>query len=171
MTISDIPYEFISRRAELDWIVIKFGLDQQLIKPKAAIDRATEQLCSAGKMPAEAVELAGLSETEPVAGLVSHLAKNEALVSDEQVKAKWLYLVIAWLFEQRESLVDALGTVESVYSDFDYPKEIASFVRSMPMDAPDLGNRELNEARMVDRWKMYLNRAGERFGQASKTAK
>jgi hypothetical protein len=168
MAVTDIPYEFISQRAELGWNEIKFGLDQQLIKPKAAVDRATEQLCRVDATPKEVVELASLTGSESVADLVSHLARNEAPVSEEQVKAKWLYLVLAWLFENRESLVDALGMVESVYSDFDYPKEIASFVRYMPMDGPDLGNREQNEARMFDRWKTYLNRAGKRFRRESK---
>ncbi len=168
MAVTDIPYEFINQRTELSWNEIKFGLDQQLIKPKAAIDRATEQLCAADAAPKEAVDLASLTESESVADLVSHLAKNEAAISDERIKAKWLYLVLAWLFENRESLVDALGMVESVYSDFDYPKEIAPFVRYMPMDGPDLGNREQNEARMFDRWKTYLNRAGKRFGRESK---
>ena len=168
MIVTDIPYEFISQRTELGWNEIRFGLDQQLIKPKAAVDRATEQLCHMDATPKEMVELASLSESESVVDLVSHLARNEAPVLGEQVKAKWLYLVLAWLFENRESLVDALGMVESVYSDFDYPKEINSFVRYMPMDGPDLGNREQNEARMFDRWKAYLNRAGKRFGLESK---
>ena len=45
MTIAEIPYEFISRRVELGWNEIKFGLDHQLVKPKVAIDKATERLC------------------------------------------------------------------------------------------------------------------------------
>jgi hypothetical protein len=168
MTVTDIPYEFISQRAELNWNEIKFGLDQQLIKPKAAINRATEHLCATDAGPKELVELASRTESESVAELVFRLADAETPPTDEQMKAKWLYLVLAWLFENRESLVDALGMVESVYSDFDYPKEIAPFVRYMPMDGPDLGNREQNEARMFDRWKTYLDRASKRFGRKSK---
>jgi hypothetical protein len=168
MTVTDIPYEFVSQRVELGWNEIKFGLDQRLIKPKAAIDRATEQLCAADGAQKEAVELASRTENESVAELVLRLADAEKPPTDERMKAKWLYLVLAWLFENRQSLVDALGMVESVYSDFDYPKEVAPFVRYMPMDGPDLGNREQNEARLFDRWNTYLNRASKRFGRETK---
>jgi hypothetical protein len=168
MTIARIPYEFISQRVELSWTEIKFGLDHELVKPKAAIEKAAEHLSGTDAAPKELVELASLAESEPVADLVSHLTKIETPPSDERIKDKWLYLVLAWLFEHRVSLVDPLGMVETVYSDFDYPKEIASFVRYMPMDGPDLGNREQNEARLFDRWRAYLNRAGNRFGRTER---
>ena len=163
MTVSNIPYEFIRQHVELGWPEIKFGLDQQLLKPKAAIDKATDLLSVADDVPKEVIELAGLGESEPVTELVSTLITKEVPPSDGQIKAKWLYLVLAWLFENRESLVDALGMVESVYSDFDYPKEIASFVRYMPLNELDLGNREQNEARMFERWKTYLGQAKTRI--------
>lgn len=163
MTAKNIPYEFVVQRAKLGWNEIQFGLDQQLIKPKAAIDKATEQLCGSDAAPKELVELAGLAEYEPVFNLVSLLAKNEVPPSDVQIKAKWLYIVLAWLFENRESMPEVLEIVELVYSDFDYPKDIAPFVRYMPMDEPDCGSRELNEARMIDHWKSYLKSAGKQF--------
>ncbi len=167
MAIVEIPYDFIIQHVELGWTEIKFGLDHELVKPKAAIEKATERLCRTDAAPMEVVELASLAENEPVADLVSHLANAETPPAEEHVKAKWLYLVLAWLFEHRESLADPFGMVEKVYSDFDYPKEIVSFVRYMPMDGPDLGNREQNEARLADRWKAYLNRAGKRFARAA----
>ena len=165
MAIVEIPYQFLSQRVDLGWDEIKFGLDHQLLRPKAAIEKATEQLCGTDAAPKEVVELASLAESEPVADLVARLAKAQTPPVEEHVKAKWLYLALAWLFENRQSLVDPLGMVETVYADFDYPKEIAPFVRYMPMDGPDLGNREQNEARMFERWKSYLEQAAERFAQ------
>lgn len=166
MIIREIPYEFIRQRVQLGWNDVKYGLEQQLIKPKVAIESATEELSNIGAAASKDVlELADLTENESVADLVEHLAKSERPPLPEDVKAKWLYLVLAWLFENRNSLVDPLGMVELVYSDFDYPREIASFVRSMPMVGPDLRNREQNEARLFDRWKAYLDEAGKRFSR------
>ena len=51
MTITGIPYEFISQRIPMTWADIKFGIDNQLIKPKAAIDKATEQLNNTDSAP------------------------------------------------------------------------------------------------------------------------
>lgn len=169
MTVAKIPYEFITQRVELRWNEIKFGLDHQLIKPKVAIAKALEQLCDTDTAPKEVVELAALGESEPVADLVTRLAEVETPSSSvEYVNAKWLYLLLAWLFEYRESLVDPMTIVEEVYADFNYPREIAPFIRYMPMDAPDLGNQEQNEARMFDRWKAYLDNAAKRFARPAR---
>lgn len=111
------------------------------------------------------MKLASLSQDESVANLVASLANAESPPSRADVKAKWLYLVLAWVFECRDTLVDALGTVESIYSDFDYPEEVTRFVRYMPADEPALGNLEQNEARLLDRLKEYLDVEGKRFAQ------
>lgn len=168
MTIGEIPYEFISQRVKVGWNEIKFGLDHQLTTPKTAIEKATQQLCDTDTASPEVIELAGLAASEPVADLITRLAKAETSPDDEYVKAKWLYLALAWLFENRESLVDPLSLVEEVYSDFDYPREIASFVRYMPMEGPDLKNREQNEARLFDNWKAYLDQGGKRFARLTR---
>jgi hypothetical protein len=167
MSIVKIPYEFIRQRVELSWNEINFGIDHLLMAPDAAIGKATEQLCATGPAPKEVVELASLTEGESVANLVLRLAQTETSPEDGHVKAKWLYLVLAWLYENCEMLVDPLGLVEEVYSDFDYPREITPFVRYMPMVGPDLANREQNEARMFDNWKVYLDEAGKRFGRSA----
>lgn len=165
MIETQIPYDFIRNRVKLSWSDIKFGLDRQLIKPPVAVERALER---AGKSDASRVEieLAGRSETDSVADLVDELASKETKDLRE-IRAKWLYLVLDWLFYRRQSLRDPLEIVEAVYADFDYPREIAPFVRYMPMVGPDLGNREQNEARLYDYWQRYLSEAARRFSQSS----
>ena len=78
-------------------------------------------------------------------------------------EAKWLYLALAWLFENRDSVSDPLVQVEMIYADFDYPPEITSLVYYMPCDEPDLGSRELNEARIYANWENYLQAEAKRF--------
>jgi hypothetical protein len=162
MTVNEIPYEFVAQLGTMTWADIQFGLEHRLLKPNAAIQKAIEQLCNMGKAPIEILELAGRTETESVIDLVCLLAKKENQPLNE-VKAKWLYFVLAWVFENRESLVDPLQIVEEIYSDFDYPPKIAPFVRYMPMDGRDLRNREQNEARLFDRWKAHLDDEKRRF--------
>ena len=90
MATAEIPYEFVSERVELDWIELKFGIDHELIKPKGAIEKATDEICRTDAVPKEMIELASLTESEPVADLVSYLAKAERPHADDQVKGKWL---------------------------------------------------------------------------------
>lgn len=155
-----IPYEFISRHARLDWSDVAYGLENRYIAPKVAIETAVSRLCEDDSASVEEVELAGLSEAESVYELVERLSENEFRENEER-KNKWLFLVLAWLYEIKESLDDPLSLVEEVYSDFDYPQELATFVRYMPMDGPDLGSKEANEARLYENWKTYLDQMSE----------
>lgn len=167
MIATKIPYDFLRQRVSLSWPEVKFGLDHRLIAPAVAIDKATDRLCEVDDASENEVMLASRTEGESVLELVSRLAHAESPASDENVRAKWLYLVLAWLFENRGAVSDPLGMVEEIYSDFGYPREVASFVRYMPMVGPDLGNREQNEARLYDYWKSYLAEAGKRFSRSA----
>jgi hypothetical protein len=170
IAVTKIPYSFIKQRTNPSWREVKFGFDQQLISPQVAIDKATERLSGTGETSETEVELASRTESDSVLELVSSLADAEGVSSEEDLRAKWLYLVLAWLFENRGSVADPLGMVEEVYSDFGYPREIASFVRYMPMVGPDLGNREQNEARLYEYWKNYLDETGRRFAPPDQAA-
>ncbi|CAK7019983.1 DUF2247 family protein [Saezia sanguinis] len=44
---------------------------------------------------------------------------------------KWLYIILLYIFNNREKYKDPFEEVEMVYADFDYPEEIESFVRYM----------------------------------------
>lgn len=59
---------------------------------------------------------------------------------------------------------DPLETAEAVYAELDYPEEMTSFARYMPSDDADLGDRELNEARLMRNWEAYLRDERSRLG-------
>jgi hypothetical protein len=164
-----IPYDFMRHRVNLSWRDVQFGLERQLIAPQVAIDKATDRVSESDNASSNEVELASLSESDPILDPVSRLAAVENVADGEDVQARWLYLVLAWLFENRASVNDPLGMVEEVYSDFGYPREIAPFVRYMPMIGPDLGNPEQNEVRLYDRWESYLDEAGKHFARSPQT--
>lgn len=164
MTI-DIPYAFIRERASVGWTDVQYGLDHQLIKPRAAIEKAFDEIAQTDRPHPDVVTLAGSNEVDPLTELLSRLASAELAPPDGYVKEKWLYLVLSWLYDNSATLNDPLAVVEAIYSDFGYPREIAHFVRSMPMVGDDLGTRERNEARLLDYWREYLESASARFGR------
>ena len=49
------------------------------------------------------------------------------------IREKWLYILLSWLWINRESFEDTLDEVESIYTDFDYPAEIESFIKYIPL--------------------------------------
>lgn len=84
--------------------------------------------------------------------------------SGDDLRSRWLFVALTWLYEHRNDLLDPLQEVEILYADLDYPPEIAHFVRYMPMVGPDLGSQAACEARLFDYWRDYLCRQRELYG-------
>lgn len=158
----NITPEFIRERTHLTWREALFGIDNELLSPRAAVDFAAHQLEVQENAEPALVELAGVCSGESVRDLVEQLVAAEPPQVSEAMRRKWIFLVLAWIFEHKESYPDPLRVVEEVYADFGYPDAITSFVRYMPMDEPDLGSREANESRLYEKWKRYLDSA---FGE------
>lgn len=155
-----IPYAFIRKRTNVSWRDIHFGLVNQLLAPDAPIALAVDQVDELADPPAALLDLAGAGKNQPTLELVERLAEGEPGHSDDEIRSKWLYLVLAWLYEHRHEDSDPLQRIEEVYADFGYPEQLAGFVRYMPMAGPDLGSREANERRLFERWKQYVDDAG-----------
>jgi hypothetical protein len=151
-----IPYGFIRTRARLTWREVLFGLNESLLDPAAPIEIAIECVTAGGSDPM-LLELSALSVAQDARPLVEALAGKGQDESLQEIRSTRLCLVLAWIYEHRTEYDDPLQEVEKVYADFDYPEGIAGFVRYMPMDEPDLGTRELNEARLYEKWKRYVH--------------
>ncbi|WP_437779225.1 DUF2247 family protein [Sorangium sp. So ce1097] len=158
-----IPYEFIEGKARLSWREVLFGLDERLLDPGAPAYLAAAQIAGDEVSAPPLVDLAGSEEAHETRSRVQALASAEPEGDVEEIRRKWLYLVLAWLFEHRGTLPDPLRCVEEVYGDFGYPERIACFVRYMPSDEPDLGSPALNEQRLLDKWKRYLELESSRY--------
>lgn len=159
-----IPWSFVRQKAGMTWREILFGLEQELLSRDAPVDFATELL--AGDPPAEVMDLALLEKYESPTALVQKLAENEPEMSLAAIRSKWLFLVLAWLWEHRNAESNPLRKVEEVYADFGYPPEIKDFVAYMPSDLPDLGSRRLNEEQLLRLWKAYLDKQAKIFSAA-----
>lgn len=151
-----IPSTFIKARARLTWREVELGLQNRWLADETPIDLAIDRVTTGDNSP-DALELASLlpNEKYKVIEIVRRLAASDPQYSPK----KWLFLLLAWLYEQRDVVEDALGMVEQLYADFDYPDEIASFVRYMPPKDPSrVGNSYL-----MDAWKRYLDHASGKY--------
>lgn len=162
-----IPYEFITAMTTLSWLEILYGIEHSLIPPKIAIQHANNILNDASDPQPEEIEIACLSNDEAILDLVSTLSSRENTDNTETVRDKWLFLVLAWVYKNKEELADPLAIVEYVYSDFDYPRSIASFVRYMPMQGSDLGSPARNTERLFKYWRSYLEVTAKQFAPSS----
>jgi hypothetical protein len=159
-----IPFDFVRPRARFSWRDIQFGLEAQLLDLRAPVDFAIDQLMNEEESDPRLVELAALNGEQDYRSYVEPLANATPEESIDKIRAKWLYLVLAWILEHKNEYPDPLGAVEEVYADFGYPESVASFVRYMPSGASDLGSQPRNEARLFENWKSFLEGCSRVYG-------
>jgi hypothetical protein len=157
-----VSYKFLRHRAHMSWRDVRFGLVHELLDPDAPVDLALDQVGEVADPPQALLELAGVGPNEPRMELIESLAEDEPPRAEDEIRYKWLYLVLAWIYEHRHEYTDPLQKVEEVYADFGYPQRISGFVRYMPMEGADLGSQEANERRLFERWKQYLDGEGRK---------
>lgn len=156
-------YEFLRLHANLSWRDVLFGLKKRLVSQEVAIDKALVELEISSDVPADVAILASEHDLFRILEIVDRLAAAEFPISSAVIQQKWLYLCLAWLYQVRDLVNDPLGEVESVYADFGYPDEIASFVRYMPMTGSDLGSREKNLDRLYGNWLAYIQASRKNY--------
>jgi hypothetical protein len=169
MTPQPLPTDFVLGRTFLTWREALWGYEHQWIDWSCLTELAVERISSESKSHPAAIELAGMmkEETAGAGDLVRVLANTEPVVSEEILRQKWLYLILRWLFENREQFSDPLAMVEDIFCDFGHPLEIAKFIRYMPVTDnydPRQHSKAENEERMFNHWREYLKTAEKQFG-------
>lgn len=150
-----IPADFIESRVRLLLPEIAYGYREGWINAKEVINLCTHRLAATCASPTEeAIALLLSDEADQVADLL-----EREKTGDGDAQAIWRYLTLAWLYEQRDAIGDALGLVEVLYSDFGYPDEMEGFVRYMP---PPPG-AETGVGALMSRWVEFLRSAEETY--------
>jgi hypothetical protein len=157
-----IPYSFIREYVFLSWRDALWGYEHQLICWSDIVAMAEDRLSLVPDNSTE-LELAflGKSDTQQIGELLRDLSNNEPDDGGNLTDKKWLFLVLAWLFKNKEAVADPLAEVASIYADFNYPTEIESFVNYMPVtDGYDPSNHSIeeNKARLYSKWEEYLSK-------------
>jgi hypothetical protein len=154
-----IPLKFLLANPRLSWEDIRYGLEKRHIDEGDVIGLAMDYVSRSDNGSPLEIELAGLFQNEQlrVAELLTELAADQE--TQESAKDTWLYLLLAWLYEQRESFDDPLAMIEQIYSDYDYPEEMACFVRYMPPSdgyRPQDHTAAENHERLLRLWHDFL---------------
>ena len=156
-----IPWPFIRQHASLTWRDVLWGYEHQLLGWTDVVALARDRIRSDSEQLELELSCLGKEEATRVGEVLRQIAASEPQPTD-QTANKWLYLTLAWTFDNIKLLVDPLGEVEAIYADFDYPPDIESFVRYMPPARdydPTTHSREQNERRLIENWSNYLQAA------------
>lgn len=139
--------KFRDRIIDLDWSQVIFAVSKKWFDKSAAVDYALEKLDS-GAYSTDELDLAGTDwganfEIEYI------LRKLSRIHTAEIDQEKWMKILLAWLYENRDLIEDPLGEVEEIYEDFEYPDLISTLVRYLPYEGPPEDMMEL--------WKKFLD--------------
>lgn len=151
-----VPYQLLVDAVRPTWRELAYGVENGYFDVGDVVTFANDLLVE-GDDNARVVALAICERSDP-----EILVKLRALAADcpktepDSRCRLWTFLVLKNLYERRETLDDPLDLVEQIYAETDYPESVAPFVRYMPSDDPPLPTRELNEARLIQKWASYL---------------
>lgn len=151
-----MKFELIKNIVPLNWDDISWGYHKQLLGWKDVVDYANNIVIN-GSDNEYIFELSMINHSN-LSELNDLLAKlGNPLINYDN--SKWLYILLLQLFNNRNNIADALGEVEKIYEEFDYPEEIKSFVRYMPASDnydPSKHTLEENKRRLYFHWEQYL---------------
>ncbi|MFW1781536.1 DUF2247 family protein [Acinetobacter seifertii] len=165
MNLYPIPADFINQKVNLSWCDIKWGYENNLITSELPIKKAENIVLTEIYTKAE-LELSFLipNQSNDIFPYLNELCSETN--EDSTIREKWLYILLSWLWLNRESFEDPLDEVESIYTDFAYPAEMNSFIKYMPPTDrydPSLYSYAENINRLMKNWESYLQKSAEKY--------
>ena len=156
-----LPDDFISRQPLATWSEIHFGQEKGWVGWRSCINQAIRKIGEIEDPGETLIELSEASKESAsrVFELVMDLARSEHFQSESEIKTKWLYIVLSWLYENRSAIENPFREIEILYADFDYPDEIEAFVAFMPPKdgwRPGEHSQLENRERMQRLWQEFL---------------
>ncbi len=132
MNLYSIPADFINEKVNLSWCDIKWGYENNLITSELPIKKSKNIVLTEIYNKAE-LELSFLIPTElnDITPFINELCPNFKEDEYAIISQKWLYVILSWLWINRTSFEDPLDEVESIYTVFDCPAEMDSFIKYM----------------------------------------
>lgn len=166
MNLYPIPADFINEKVNLSWCDIKWGYENNLLTSNTN-KKAENSLLTENYTNTE-LELSFLipSESNDITPLLMNYVLTLKKMNMRTLVKKWLYVILSWLWANRESFEDPLDEVENIYTDFDCPAEMDSFIKYMPPTDgydPSLYSYAENINRLMKNWESYLQKSAEKY--------
>lgn len=152
--------DFCFKVLTLSWKDIIWAVERGIFGWKDVRDFAVAKLD--GKSPTFDIEneISMLGKNE--ASEIMSLARDAASIECDcgSVPDRWRFLLLKWIYENRDSFAHPLGVVEELYAEFDYPQEMEPFISFLPPGGgwdPTKHSRGENENRLLENWRVYLD--------------
>ena len=120
-----LPYDYAKNKLCLNWKIISLGVEMKYFDKKVVIDFASEQLLYESNQ--SLIYLICENDNIIDNTTLEHIQilADSANDTTENAKNKLLYLVLSYLYDNRNGIEDFLCVVDIVYDDFGFPKIIS----------------------------------------------
>ncbi len=152
---------FVLEQLRLSWTEVLWGYRRQYLGWSDVVEMATRCINQEPDGSDTVIELASLTrqDAQRAGEILEALSRAEATDVGTDPKRVWLFLILAWLYANRDHRSDPLGDVERVYADFEYPEEIAGLVRYMPAEPVSAGIVDAADKpteQLYSRWRQFV---------------
>jgi hypothetical protein len=154
-----VPAEFIIKLTTVSWREIDWAYQHGFFGKGMVVDFAKRK-----EKTVDEYELADLDKDHwwAVDDFLPKLIQDEPVLEEQEIADKWQYIILSYIYSHQEKFPNFLEKIEEIYTDFNYPKNMASFVR-YNLQSDILINeivpttKEEYQQRLLDRLKEYLD--------------
>lgn len=137
-----LPYDYAKNKLCLNWKIISLGVEMKYFDKEVVIDFASEQLLYESNQSLIYLICENDNIIDNTTLKHIQILADSANDTAENAKNKLLYLVLSYLYDNRNRIEDFLCVVDIVYDDFGFPKII-----NKQIDHPhNIDNSDLYEA-------------------------
>ena len=168
-----IPYDYFSSLVRLNWNDIFFGINHRYFTHKAAIEHASLELSNnLDNSPQEVLELVLLTPKESIFPHSIHpyidiLVERVTEKEKNETMDKMMYVILNWIFENKEQFIDLEKILELIYADFGYPESLRKIAGYAPKSWKNFfvykSLNETYEERLFGNWTEFLAKEKIRF--------
>jgi hypothetical protein len=159
-----LPSSFILGKTTVSLAELEWAFNYGLIGAQTVVDIATSML-AAGAQSGVLLDLASLSHEE-LPQVKELLVGYSSGVDESEIRAKWLWLVLAHLYETQGTDEGVFDKLDALYADLGYPEEMVPFGPYAPAyESKDDPQRARSQ--VLKEWRSYLANAEKKFGSGS----
>ncbi|PIE91610.1 MAG: hypothetical protein CR997_00205 [Acidobacteria bacterium] len=151
-----VPFAFINPRFSLSWKECLFGYGEGYLSAKSVVSMAQAAVLSQDYLDSAILELAALKKGKSPRGLLEEAASLEADQSVDVTREKWLFILLSWLFEEKDKKRNPFLDLEYIYYQFDYPPCMKSFIESEPSRTSWMRTSKQNKQVLIKKWSEFL---------------
>lgn len=120
-----LPYDYAKNKLCLNWKIISLGVEMKYFDKKVVMDFASEQLLYESNQSLIYLICENDNIIDNTTLKDIQILADSANDTKENAKNKLLYLVLSYLYDNRNRIEDFLCVVDIVYDDFRFPKIIS----------------------------------------------